>query len=109
MATVRPSELDCERTIIDAARLGGWRVHGERSAMNRRGRYATPIKGDVGFPDLILCRGSRLMALELKRWPRTPDPAQLDWLAALALAGADARVVYVPDELDALCQELANR
>jgi len=109
MATLNPSELAYERTVIEAARVGGWRVHGERSAMNRHGKYATPIKGDAGFPDLILCRGEQLLAIELKRKPRKPTTDQLAWLTALTTAGADARVVYVPEQLHALCQELANR
>lgn len=109
MIATRPSELQCERTIIEAARLGGWLVHGERSAQRQSGRWSTPIKGHVGFPDLVLVRGRRLLCLELKRRPRKPDPAQLAWLDALTLAGADARIVYVPDDLNAICTELVQQ
>lgn len=108
MTTLRPSELAYQRTVLEAARLGGWLCHAERAAMNRAGRYSTPIQGDKGWPDLILARGPRLLAIELKRRPNKPTAAQVVWLDALKAAGVDARLVFVPDELDALCAELVR-
>jgi len=101
------TEADYESTIIEAALLGGWLVHAERPARSARG-WRTPIRGHAGWPDLFLAHpDGRKMALELKRHPRRPTPEQSSWLLVLALGEAiDARVVYVPDELDALVAEL---
>jgi hypothetical protein len=107
--TATATERDYESTIIDAARIGGWLVHAERPARSTRG-WRTPIRGDAGWPDLFLAHpDGRALALELKRRPRRPTPEQVCWLHALALGDAiDARVVYVPDELDALVAELVG-
>lgn len=56
-----------------------------------------------------MARGDRLLAVELKRKPRKPDAAQIAWLDALRAAGADARIVYVPEDMQALCAELVQR
>lgn len=109
MAALRPSELQCQRTIVAAARLGGWLVHAERAAQRQSGRWATPIQGDKGFVDLILVRGERVMAIELKRKPNRVEATQLRWLDALTLAGVDTRVVWVPEGLDEFCQELVSQ
>lgn len=107
-AAPRASELACEATIIAAARVGGWLVHGTRTAKTGE-RHSTPVKGHAGFPDLLLCRGDEFLIVELKRWPNKVEPAQEKWLAALSFAGVDARVVYVPEMLDEFCQWLADR
>lgn len=110
MATYRPAELQCERSIIEAAILAGWRVHGERAAMNRSGRYATPIKGHRGFPDLVLVRGSQLLFVELKRKPNKVEPEQDAWLDALAeIEGVTAMVVWVPEGQDAFIANLFKK
>jgi len=105
--TERATERDYETTIIDAARLGGWFVHAERPARSAKG-WRTPIRGHAGWPDLFLVNpDGRALALELKRRPNKPTPEQMSWLLALELAGIDARLVYVPDDLHALVAELA--
>lgn len=105
----RPTEAECQRTIVEAARLGGWMVHAERPAMRQSGTWSTPIQGDAGFPDLVMVRGTRVLAVELKRRPRKIDGAQLLWLRAFTRAGVDARLVYVPEQLDDLVAELVAR
>lgn len=108
-ALVRPAvERDWESTIIDAARLGGWLVHAERPAPSKRG-WRTPIRGHAGWPDLVLVRGGRMIVAELKRRPNKVTDSQRIWLEWLARAGVDARVVWVPDDVDALCAELVGR
>jgi hypothetical protein len=68
------SEKAFQQTVIDYARLKGWRVfhpyHMHRSS--------------PGWPDLILVKGKRLLALELKSERGRLSPAQKEWLAALA-------------------------
>lgn len=106
MTALRATELECEATIIDAAKLFGWRVHGERPAVSRG--WSTPIKGDPGWPDLVLARPGRLLIVELKRKPNRVEPAQQVWLDLLStIPGVQTQVVWVPEELDALCALLA--
>ena len=103
-------ELDYERTIIEAAKAAGWLVHGERPAWNRhRTKISTPIKGHAGFPDLVLAhpRGG-VWFIELKSDGARLTREQAEWGKTLRLAGATWRLVYVPDELDTFCQELAD-
>jgi len=102
------TEGDLEDTIVEAALLAGWLVHAERPAGTVRG-YRSAIKGVVGFPDITLVGYGRLIMLELKRRPNTPTVEQSEWLAELRSAGVDARLAYVPEELEAIIAELARR
>lgn len=109
MAGERAHELLCERTILEAAQIAGWRRHGERPARDKKG-YKTPIKGEAGWPDLILAKGAVLIAAELKRWPREPDPEQVLWLERFeAVPGCRALVLWVPDEMDEFNAQLFAR
>lgn len=103
------TEREYESTLIEAAKLSGWLVHAERPAQSNRG-WRTPIRGHAGFPDLVLVHpaAGRVLVVELKRRPNKPTPDQASWLLALELAGIDARLVYVPDELNALLAELVG-
>lgn len=110
MNTYTATELHCQRTIIEAARLGGWLVHAERAAQTKRG-WRTPVQGVSGFPDLVLVHAERkrVMFIELKRHPNRLSPAQELWRDQLIEAGADYRTVWVPGpQQDELCAELVN-
>jgi len=61
------TEREFQQAVVQLARLMGWRVHHTRPALTQRGRWLTPIQGDAGFPDLVLCRPPRLILAELKR------------------------------------------
>ena len=61
------TEREFQRAVVELARLMGWRVHHTRPALTRAGEWRTPIQGDAGFPDLVLCRPPRLILAELKR------------------------------------------
>lgn len=92
-AAVKISEADFQSRIMGAAKMHGWRRAHFRRAMNRRGRWETPVAGDgAGFPDLVLVRGPRLIFAELKTDTGRTSPAQREWLAAL---GDTAAEVYV--------------
>lgn len=97
--TVRASEADCQASIVKAAELAGWLVHGERPAPGRRGEWRTHLQGHRGFPDLVLVRPPRILFVELKRKPNKVEPDQQVWLTNLAASGAEARVVYVPEQM----------
>lgn len=103
---LRAVELECERTILDAAAISGWRRHGERVAMSRKG-WRTPVKGEVGWPDLVLARPGVLIVAELKRKPNEPDPEQLEWLRLLdTVPGCWGLLVWVPEDQDDFCHAL---
>ena len=106
--TARPTELAYEDTIVEAAMLAGWRVHAERPARTNKG-HRTAIKGHAGYPDLTIVGYGRLIVVELKRKPNKPSADQLAWLDAFRSAGVDARLTYVPEELDELLVELTSR
>ena len=89
------SEKAFAQQVVDAARLTGWLVY--RTFDSRR--------SPAGFPDLVLVRGGRLMFWELKTMRGRLSSAQLDWLAALADAGADAMLVS-PRDWDAIVEML---
>lgn len=108
VAATRPTEAQCLRTIIQAAKLCGWHIQHSRPAMNGKGRWMTPIQGHAGFPDLILVRGKELWFVELKRKPNRVEPAQKRWLEMLAATGATVHVIWVPEGLDAFLTMLAK-
>lgn len=111
-AKIRATELQCETTILDAAARCGWLRHGERTVRVNAGArgYATPVKGDVGFPDLVLAHRTLplVVIVELKRTPNTVEPDQQLWIDRLRAAGLDVRVWWVPEDLDACLEYLAN-
>ena len=54
-------------------------------------------------------RPPQLLVIELKRPPNRTTPQQDHWLDAFRAFGIDAEVIYVPDEMQQLCQMLATR
>ncbi len=85
--TAQVSEDELQSTIIHAAKVFGWRVHHDRAARNARGKWATHIQGDAGFPDLVLARDGRVVFAELKRADGRVSEAQHAWLEALGRPG----------------------
>ncbi|MDQ6773831.1 MAG: hypothetical protein M3024_12725 [Candidatus Dormibacteraeota bacterium] len=80
------TEDDLTGWILDVAHLCGWRVAHFRPARTKGG-WRTAVQGDgAGFPDLILVRGTRLIAAELKRElpSHRPTPEQRVWLDTFA-------------------------
>lgn len=98
----RARESACQDAIVDAAMRAGWMVHAERPATTRSGRWATPVQGHPGFPDLVLVHERRrtIVFVELKRRPNTLEPDQLRWIGALRTVGVNVCVWWVPEELD---------
>jgi hypothetical protein len=84
-------ERELQDAIVECAQLLGWKVMHTRPAWTAKG-YRTPIQGDVGFPDLVLARGPRMIFVELKSSRGTLSPAQVAWKQALEWAGG---TVYV--------------
>lgn len=89
------TEAALQAAILETAKLLGWRCAHFRAAMTSKG-WRTPVAADgAGFPDLVLCRGDRLVFAELKSKRGVLSQAQRQWLAALDLTGAEV-VVWTP-------------
>ena len=105
----RPTELQCQTTIVDAAKRGGWLVHAERTSRTQSGRWATAIQGHAGFPDLVLLHRDRgLLFCELKRKPNRIEPAQQAWIGTLQVMDVPVRVVWVPEQMREFCTWLVS-
>jgi hypothetical protein len=100
-------EREFQRAVIDLARLYGWRVYHTRPALTQRGRWVTPVQGDVGFPDLVLVRPPRVVFAELKRAGGRLTEAQQGWLDALhACEGVEA-YLWTPEDWHTIQRVLA--
>lgn len=78
------TEATFQAAIIREAHIRNWKVHHARAAQIRPGRYATPIQGNAGYPDLTLARGGQLIVAELKTETAMPTAQQREWLEILA-------------------------
>jgi hypothetical protein len=92
------TEREFQRAVVELARLMGWRVHHTRPALTQRGRWLTPIQGDAGFPDLVLCRPPRLVIAELKRVGVKPTAEQQAWLDALSACADVECYLWTPQD-----------
>ena len=98
----RMTEAQFQRQVLALAKMTGWRTAHFRPAMNARGDWRTPVAGDgKGFPDLLLVRGGKLLAVELKTDRGTLSPEQREWRDALLAAGVDWRL-WRPRDWDAI-------
>lgn len=103
------TEASFQSAVIDLARRTGWKVMHTRPALNRSGRWSTPLQGDSGFPDLVLAHASRgVLFVELKTNRGRVSPEQSEWLNTLTDAGATA-VVWRPCDWRPLSEFLAGR
>lgn len=73
------TEAQLLQRILDLAKLTGWRVHHCRPAQRANGKWATPVSGNTGFPDLVLARSGVVLFRELKSDKGAAFPEQLDW------------------------------
>ena len=103
------NEAALKSTVINVARMKGWLIHHDLPAMNRRGRWATHVEGDVGFPDLVLLSPhyGQLLFVELKSEKGRTTSSQDNWLGALTLAGIESHVVR-PADLEFITHRLTR-
>lgn len=96
-AQPRMTEKQLQTHVIHAAKQLGWMAyHTWMSAHS-----------EPGFPDLILVRGGRCLAIELKRDGAMATPAQAAWLVALNLVdGIDGYVIRPADWHRGMVEEL---
>ena len=86
------SEAQLQACVMDLAKLHGLHVHHCRPARMASGKWATPIEGHKGFPDLVIVGPAGVLFRELKNATNKLSPEQVSWLHTLDLAGADAGV-----------------
>lgn len=93
---VKMSEAQLQEAVIDCAHTFGWLVAHFRPARVKRGGveiYETPVAADgKGFPDLVMLRGPRAIAAELKSAAGTLKPRQEIWVDAFRLTQVETYV-----------------
>lgn len=100
-------EREFQARVVALARQLGWRVHHTRPAQYRSGRWATPLTGDAGLPDLILLRPPRLVFAELKSERGRVSKAQAEWLDALQQCVGVEVYLWRPSDWQAIVKILA--
>jgi hypothetical protein len=100
-------ERDLQAQIIELAEEWlGWEVVHFRQARTVKG-WRTPVTGKLGkgWPDLILVRGPRIIAAELKSSKGKVTDEQSHVLAVLGLAGVET-YVWRPSDWDTIVEVL---
>lgn len=101
-APFKISEAAFQRAVIEIAKWEHWLVHHTRPAQMRSGRWATPIQGDAGFPDLVLAHPTRgLIFAELKSAVGRVSDHQTEWLETLRANGVEA-YIWRPRDLQTI-------
>jgi len=94
--------------LLTVATWYGWHAQHTRPAQYRNGRWATPIQGKPGFPDLVLCHRTRgLIFVELKSKTGRLSDAQREWLDLLEAAGQEC-YVWRPDDFQTAADRLGG-
>lgn len=96
------SERTFQNAVIELARYHGWLVAHFRVARTGSGGWATPMQGDVGFPDLVLSRAGEIIIAELKTQQGRASPAQKLWLRNLGAYGR----LWKPSDWTTIMDEL---
>lgn len=107
--TLPISERDFQSQVIDLARQTGWRLAHFRPGKTAGGRWATQMSGDVGYPDLTLVRGDRLIFAELKTTTGQTSDGQIEWLDALVQVTDVSAQLWRPGDLDYVAAFLSHR
>ena len=101
-------EAQFKNSVIEIATRYGWLVHHDLPAMNSRGKWATHIQGDSGFPDLVLLNSKGVLVFaELKTDIGVVRKTQERWLERLDLAGVIVQV-WRPNQLPVIIRFLAS-
>jgi hypothetical protein len=101
-------EAQFKNAVIEVAQRYGWFVHHDLPAMNKRGKWATHIQGDSGFPDLVLVNPKGVLVFaELKTEIGVIRKTQEAWLNRLEQSGAIVQV-WRPNQLPVIIRFLAS-
>lgn len=105
-------ESDFQQQVIDLAHLSRWdKVAHFRTVRVQRSNggvyYCTPVAADgVGFPDLLMVRGERLVIAELKVGTNRLSEDQAEWMFALSGAKSVETYVWYPKDWDDIEEKL---
>jgi len=100
-------EAQFKNTVIDIAKRYGWLVHHDLPAINKRGKWATHVQGDSGFPDLVLVNPKGVLVFaELKTDIGVVRKTQEAWLDRLEQSSAIVQV-WRPNQLPVIIKFLA--
>jgi hypothetical protein len=101
-------EAQFKNAVIEVAQRYGWFVHHDLPAMNKRGKWATHVQGDSGFPDLVLVNPKGVLVFaELKTEIGVVRKTQEAWLDRLEQSGAIVQV-WRPNQLPVIIRFLAS-
>lgn len=92
------TEAQWQSTVIDYARLRGWRIHHQRPARTADDRWRSAITGHAGWPDLAMARTGRLVVAELKSERGKPTADQDTWLRLLRSAPGVEVYLWQPSD-----------
>ncbi len=96
-SSVTESEAGFQGALVEVAHLMGWRAVHFRPARTAHG-WRTPGQYDAtGWPDLILARPPRIVAIECKRQGGKLTAEQAAWLADLAACGIETHTAEPAD------------
>lgn len=84
------NEADFQAALVKAAKQLGWLVYHTRFS----------IDSEPGFPDLIMVRGERLIAAELKGPRGIVSPEQQAWLDKLGQVPGVEAYLWKPQQWD---------
>lgn len=102
------TEAQFQETVQELATSLGWKwMHVEKVA-NNRGYWRTPIRGMLGkgFPDLLMVRGTRMLAAELKGHRGRYSASQEEVLGWLSAVGFIEVHRWKPDDWDRIMEVL---
>ena len=103
------SEAEFQKSVIQLAKLHGWRVMHTQPAQIRPGKWITPNTGNQGFPDLVLSHPYRgTIFVELKNAKGVISEAQWDWIHSLEDSGQEVHV-WRPKDLEKISERLARK
>jgi hypothetical protein len=102
------SEKEWQKMVTETADWFGWIYYHSRPALTQAGKWATPLQGLAGFPDLVLVHKTRgLVFAELKSQTGRLSDKQERWIDLLTYSGAEAHV-WRPTDWPAVLRRLRN-
>ena len=101
-------ESDLLDAVLALAKVYGFRAVHWRAAKTAHG-WRTPVQGDgKGWPDLLLVKGGRMIAAELKSDTGRLAPEQRLWLSVLEGAGVET-YLWRPSDLQHIADVLSAK
>lgn len=92
------TEAELRAKVVDLAHSLGWKVFSQAII-----KHVRPVKDAVGYPDLTLARGGKVIWIELKREGARLSPEQGAWMDELPRS----TFVVRPSDLVSLVMVLA--